>query len=69
MEMLCSFTERILSALVRASDIAVERHGDIESQSAHWVFVAILACKLISASEVIPVDKANKKALFCNAVT
>src|SRR5262245_17800535 len=45
-EMIPSFTKRILDALIRPSDGAVECHRNVESQFAHRVFIAILDVNL-----------------------
>jgi len=49
-EMLCSLAERLRGALVRAGDIAVEGHCDIESKFCHGHAVRAFALKWVAAS-------------------
>jgi hypothetical protein len=39
-EVLCPFTKRMLHTLVWPRDVAVERHRDVESKSAHRVLLS-----------------------------
>jgi hypothetical protein len=48
MEALSSFAERILNALVWPRDVAVERHRDVKSQSAHRAPIRLAECVLIA---------------------